>query len=100
MTEKEATQMMGNINKLIDKKIDERFNSVLQIKPATIMSVSSNNLKVSVKILGSELIINDIDNYDIRAVTVGMPCFIGYWGAGGKRLNSNVFLFLGGSTFR
>jgi len=100
MEEKEVQRLLDNVSRLIDAKIDERVGSFIQVKAGTVTEVSPDGLRVSVKLFADECILDNIQNYDTRKVEVGMPVFVGYWGAAGRHLSNNVFLFLGGEEFR
>ena len=100
MEEKEVQRLLDNVSRLIDAKIDERVGSFIQVKAGTIVEISPDGLLVSVKLFADNCVLTDIQNYDVRKIEVGMPCFVGYWGAAGRHLSQNVFLFLGGDEFR
>jgi hypothetical protein len=98
MTEDQVTKFMDEILRLVDRKIDERLNNYARILPATVTAISPDNLRVSVRMLGSDEILENIENYDTRTVSVGDNVHLICFGIT-HRLN-NVALLLGGDAFR
>jgi len=98
MNERLTNQLINYIVDLVNKTVDKRLANVARIRPATVTGISGDGLRVSVKILGTDDVLENIENYDTRTVTVGMPCHLISWGPV-NRMN-NVALLFGGTAFR
>ena len=96
--ENDMKLFFGDIERLINKVVDERLQNVAFVKPATVVSVAANGLSASIRILGDNAVLTNVPCYNVRNITAGMPCHVVHWG-GHNKLTSCALVF-GGTSYR